>query len=64
MDEIDYKRLRIDLINFFEGAYFVSGFGAALMDVEEVKRSSDEELVKIALNKGFKLEDYTISRGK
>ena len=64
MDDIDYNRLRNDLINFFEGAYFVAGFGAALMDVEEVKRANNEELIKIALSKGFKLEDYTISKRK
>lgn len=62
--EIDYDRLRNDLINFYQGAYFVGGFGAALMDSMDVEKMSDEELVKLALNKGFKLENYIISKRK
>ena len=62
MDNIDYDRLRSYLINFFEWAYFVGGFGAALMDVEEVRRASNEELVKIAIQKGFKIENYKINK--
>ena len=64
MNEIDYDRLRNDLINYFESAYFVAGFGAALVEREEIKRSSDEELVQIALRKGFKIEDYIINKSK
>ena len=60
--EIDYDRLRSDLINFYQGAYFVGGFGAALMDAIDVEKMSDEELVKLALKKGFKLEDYIIKK--
>ena len=62
MDEIDFNRLRSDLINYYEGAYFVGGFGAALMDAEDVKRASNEELIKIAIKNGFKLEKY-VKRG-
>lgn len=60
--EIDYDRLRSDLINFYQGAYFVGGFGAALMDSIDVEKMSDEELVKLALKKGFKLENYIIEK--
>ena len=60
--EIDYDKLRSDLINFYQGAYFVGGFGAALMDSIDVEKMSDEELVKLALKKGFKLEDYIIKK--
>lgn len=62
--EIDYDRLRSDLINFYQGAYFVGGFGAALMDAMDVEKMSNEELVKLAISKGFKIEDYTISKRK
>lgn len=62
--EIDYDRLRNDLINFYQGAYFVGGFGAALMDSIDVEKMNKEELVQLALQKGFKLEDYIISKRK
>ena len=50
--------------NYYQGAYFVGGFGAALMDAIDVEKMSDEELVKYALQKGFKIEDYIISKRK
>ena len=62
--EFDYERLREDLLRFFEGAYFVAGFGAAIVDREMVKEADDEELVSIALQKGFRLEDYVKSQTK
>ena len=62
--EIDYDRLRSDLINYYHGAYFVGGFGAAMMDAMDVERASDEELVELALRNGFKIEDYIITKGK
>ena len=56
MEEIDYERLRSDLISFFGSATPV--FQLAYADVIRVERASDEELVEIALSNGFDLEDY------
>lgn len=64
MEEIDYNRLRNDLISFFESAYFAGGFGAALMDVEDVKRANDDELIEIAIRNGFKIDKYIINKSK
>ena len=64
MDNIDYERLRNDLLNYFEGAFFVAGFGAAAVDAMEVRNASDEELIKLAIKKGFRIEDYIIYKKK
>ena len=58
LNDIDIERLRSDLINYFEGAYFVGGFGAALIDVSEVERASDYKIVQIAINNRFDLNKY------
>lgn len=58
LDDIDIERLRNDLINYFEGAYFVGGFGAALIDVSEVERASDYQVVQTAINNNFDLNNY------
>ena len=58
IDEIDIEKLRSDLINYFEGAYFVGGFGAALIDISEIERASDYQVVQIAVNNNFDLNKY------
>lgn len=56
---IDIDKLREDLINYF-GTAMASGFGMAVMDLSRVERASDEELIRIALDCGFDLNDYVI----
>lgn len=53
---IDYEKLRKDLIDYFGSA--TSFYGAAYMDVIRVENASYEELISIALNNGFNLSDY------
>ena len=64
LDDIDIERLRSDLINYFEGAYFVGGFGAALIDVSELERASNYQVVQIAIDNGFDLNNYFIKPKK
>lgn len=57
---IDVDDLRNDLLNDSYGAAFGGGFGGALMESFDIKRASDEEVVRIALNKGYDLENYRV----
>ena len=54
---IDFEKLRSDLINYF-GTAMMSGFGMAVMDLTRVERATDEELIQIALECGFDLNNY------
>ncbi len=56
---IDIDKLREDLINYF-GTAMVNGFGMAVMDLSRVERASEEELIEIALECGFDLNDYVV----
>ena len=56
---IDIDKLRNDLINYF-GTAMASGYGMAVLDLSRVERASDEELVRIALECGFDLNDYVV----
>ncbi len=56
---IDIEKLRSDLIDYF-GTAMASGFGMAVMDLSRVERASDEELINIALDCGFDLNDYVV----
>ena len=56
---IDIEKLRSDLIDYF-GTAMASGFGMAVMDLTRVERASAEELINIALECGFDLNDYVV----
>ncbi len=59
--EIDFDRLREDLIRELEAAYFGGGIGSALIDRTKAEFCSNEELISIALRYGFRLENYVVS---
>ena len=56
MENLDFEKLRRDLINYFGSA--TSFNPVAFMDVIKVENASEEELIEIALKNGFDLEDY------
>jgi len=56
--EIDFERLRNDLINYFGTS--TSLFSNATMDLIEVENASFEKLIEIALKNNFDLDDYII----
>lgn len=53
---IDLEKLREDLIDYFGTA--MGSFPIAVMNVTEVERASDNELIRIATQNGFDLSDY------
>ena len=57
---IDVDDLRNDLLNDSYGAAFGGGFGGALMESFDIERASDEEVVRIALEKGYNLGNYRV----
>lgn len=59
--DIDLERLRNDLLNYFGSAYGF-GFSIAVLDLSRVEIASEEELIQIAVQNGFNLENY--ERGK
>ena len=56
--EIDYNRLRNDLIDYVGSA--MSFFSMATIDLVEIETASEYKLVQIALRFGFNLENYKI----
>lgn len=62
MNNIDFDRLRRDLIDYFESALFIGGFCMAIVDISKVQNASNDELIKIALNNKFDLKKYTIKK--
>ena len=61
MEEIDINKLKQDLKNYYEAAYFTLGYGAALMDSFDLDNLSDEEINSKAAENGVDLEQYIIN---
>lgn len=60
--EIDIERLREDIMQDCYGAYFVGGYGGALIESFDVEKASLQELIEMAENKGIDLRKYEIGR--
>lgn len=61
MEEIDINKLKQNLKNYYEAAYFTLGYGAALMDSFDLDNLSDEEIISKAAKNGVDLEQYIIN---
>ena len=59
MEEYDIERLRDDLIDYYGTASMI--YCVAMADLVRVQSSSDSELIEIAINNGYNLEDYKVS---
>ena len=57
-DKIDYERLRNDLRSFYEGAFFVGGFGAATFDIDAIDNATNEQLLVIADELNVNIGEY------
>ena len=57
MEDIDYNRLREDLIEYFGTAMF-NGSPLAIIEISKIEYATDEELIDIAQKTNFNLEKY------
>ena len=61
MIEIDINKLKQDLKDYYESAYFTLGYGAALMQSFEIDNLSDEEIINKAIENGLNIENYILN---
>ncbi len=54
--EFDYEKLRSDLIDFYGTASIYNPI--AMYDIGLVERANGNELLRVAQNNGFNLNDY------
>ena len=57
--EIDVDELRRDMEEEYVAAMY-SGFPMAIMDITEVERLSDQELIELAQENGVELRPYIV----
>lgn len=57
VNNIDIKKLKSDLIDYFTSVMFMVS-KVAIIDLTEVENANDEELIKIALENKFDLKKY------
>ena len=56
-EKIDIEKLRHDLIEYFTSAMFIAS-PIAMINLTKVENASDEELIQIAINNKFDLNNY------
>lgn len=61
MIEIDINKLKQDLKDYYEAAYFTLGYGAALMQSFDIDNLSDEEIINNAIDNGLNIENYIVN---
>ena len=57
MNEIDYEKLRNDLIDYYGTASY-NEFPMAIIELSNVENASYEELINIAIKNNFNLNNY------
>ena len=57
---IDYEKLRKDLMNYFGSAIGI--FLVSIMEVVRVQNASNSELLEIANQNGFNLSEYELGK--
>ena len=57
IEDIDTEKLRQDLIDYFTSAMFLAS-PVALIDLTDIETANKEELIQIAINEGFNLNNY------
>lgn len=60
-NEIDIERLRRDLIDYF-GTAMYNGSPQAIIELSRIENASPSELINIAQNNGFDINDYVIGK--
>lgn len=60
MLELDYNKLRSDLIDYFGTAMF-NASPLAMIELSKIENATPEELIKIALNNNFDLSEYQLN---
>jgi len=57
MSQVDVDKLREDLEDYFGTAMF-NGNPQAMIELEEVKRAGEQELISLAQRCGFNINNY------
>ena len=58
--KIDYDKLRSDLIDYLGTA--INYYPMVVVEIEEVKKASDNELLIYARQHSFNVEDYAVGK--
>lgn len=55
---IDIEEIRKDLIENSHGAFYIGGFGGAMVEAQDIENMAPDKLISLAIEKGLNLEKY------
>ena len=53
--KVDVERIRKDLLENSYGAFFIGGYGGAMIEAHDIKNMSADELIELAIEQGLDL---------
>jgi hypothetical protein len=56
--KVDVERIRKDLLENSYGAFFIGGYGGAMIEAHDIKNMSADELIELAIEQGLDLNKY------
>ncbi len=56
--EMDIERIRKDLLDNLKGAYFIEGYGGAIMEAHDIENVSPDEIIELAAEQGLDPNKY------
>ena len=55
---IDIEEIRKDLIEYSHGAFYIGGFGGAIVEAQDIENMAPDKLISLAIERGLDLEKY------
>ncbi len=56
--KVDIERVWKDLLRNSYGAFYIGGFGGAMIEAHDIKNMSTDELIELALEQGLDMDKY------
>ncbi len=56
--KVDIERIRKDLLDNSYAAFFIGGYGGAIVEAHDIENMSPDELIDLAVEQGVDLNKY------
>ena len=55
---VDIEEIRKDLLENSYGAFYIGGFGGAMVEAQDIENMAPDKLISLAIERGLDMEKY------